>query len=143
MRLLIVGKVGPFTELMKCESSVNPSLTWNKYVKSNVRRTHSVSSKRSPPKHRMHAGQDDQTGVQLSPARAPMTTKNNAKSKTSMQCWMFGQRPEESRRRRWSEGRREGSLVRRGCLPWQTATHHTAEVREIEYSEGTGFGWER
>ena len=125
VRLLIVGKVGPFTEVMKCESAVNPSLTLNKYIELDVRQTH---SKRSPPKHRRHAGQHAQTEVQLSLAQEPMTTKNIAKSKTSK--LEFGRRPEESRRRRWSGGRREGSLGRRGCLLWQTATHHTAEVRE-------------
>ena len=36
MRLLIVGKVGPFTVLMKGESSVKPSLTFNKYFDTDI-----------------------------------------------------------------------------------------------------------
>ena len=88
VRLLIVGNVGPFTEVMKCDSAVNPSLTLNKYVKSDVRRTHCVHSKRSPLKRLRHAGQRAQTEVQLSPAQEPVTTKNSAKSKTSkLEVW--------------------------------------------------------
>ena len=128
VRLLIVGNFGPFTEVMKCDSAVNPSLTLPNYVKSDVRWTQSVHSK---------AHLQNVRGMQVNVLKPKFNCRRprnllqpRISPKVKHPSWRFGRRPEESRHRKWSEGKREESLERRGCLLWQTASHHTAEVRE-------------